>query len=352
MESTALPWRDRPLRAVTQKCAQNFNKAVLGQPQDSSQRTELSNQLDRLKIWAGDMGVVAAEKASADYRLRHNQNIMMAMTMLINRINRQLETLISTPKKLQQRIRKEESTSDSSDSISESSSDDSNERPGKAPLNAQTQHPTRLEVSSRAITDLHRLSAVIKKPEHQNDASKIERYAEKISDKTELEELASSVRWKLRQLFPDLAPFLFDRLVNSVVFGRQKIMYRRSHAEKLREGVPETFGLLVRTELPETSFKSSLQRARLSAPLQTISSLNRNRKIAASATTASSINFLKVPAYPKSVALSHIPSRVIHRRNSLDIPPAPKPATGSIEVACVYCSMLVKEAVTREPHWT
>lgn len=352
MEDTISPWTERPLLAVAQKCARNFSASVISQPIGSSQSTMLSNQLDRLKIWAGHMGVSAAGKASADYRLRHDHGILLAITMLIDRINRQLESLIAMPQKLEQGDRQDEPNSDSSESISESSFDDSDE---KAPANARVQqHSTRLEVISCAITDLYRLSAVLKKPEHRSDALRIERFAEKRLDMTELDDLASYVRWKLDRLFPDIQSYLFDRMLTSVIFRRKKIMYQRSHAGKLREGAAETFEFLtdLKTQRPTTPSSSDLNSVKPSTPLRAASSAAVDRRLAVSTTTASSINRLKVTAYPKSLALSHITGGLLEQRQGLDVPSAPKVAAGATEAVCNYCMKPVKAAVMQEPHWT
>lgn len=346
---------EKPVLAAAQACAKTFAEALHSQPEGSVELIELGSQLDRLKIWAGEMGVFAADMASADHRLRNDQHTSYAFVMVLNRIKRILTQVVSVPQSLKQ-VPEATTAKAASDASSDSISDSSSDSDGPDLQEGNAEGVTKLDAISSAITDLYRLSAVVKKRYPLSEASRIEKFSQTHLDGAEIEDLEYYARWKLSQLFPEAtsSEYLFDRLASAVGFRRKAILYRQRHAEKLRSGVTEAFTPIKEplTISPEIVLSTDLLDDKESVKHQSPPPLVSTGKVAFSATAASSINHLKAPVYPKSVALSRVPSRAVNRAKDLDIPPCPKVGAGDAEVLCYYCSRIIKKKQTLEPYWT
>lgn len=79
-------------------CAQSFVQLPLAahllQPLSES---DFEDQLGRFKIWAGNLGVFAADTASADFRLKDDQDVKDVIINMLARLTKEVEKLHGQP---------------------------------------------------------------------------------------------------------------------------------------------------------------------------------------------------------------------------------------------------------------
>ena len=343
-------------------CARSFATALQRQAQTLSIAGQLSDQSERLKIWAGDIGVFARGCASADHRLNLNPFVRDAIVLLLRQLCKSLDTMevntaigLGPPGQSTMVFEFDEGTSEDSspDSISDSSSASASRT---HTTHVQHGQEARLQGIIDAITDLHRLTALLRKQEQRSTSLRVQTFANRRLSNTEsleLDDLEHYVRWKLGRLFPLMSEFLLQRIVDAVVFRRKHIYYRRRHAEKLRSGTEETFEVSMNAARVARSVNYQLNESVAKSNVgQSSSSLTQTKsRSVLSSTIASSVNRLGLPVYAKSVALSGISTNALGRREVLDIPPRPRFLPGSLEAICAYCSRVVRAAEIAGQRW-
>ncbi|QSZ30694.1 hypothetical protein DSL72_000252 [Monilinia vaccinii-corymbosi] len=325
-------------------------------------RSELENELGRFKIWAGNLGVFAPGRASADYRLRDDADVKEVLIQMLDRLRQSTKQAMDPPVMLKE----EEEESEPDDSSSTSSVDsmaislDKDSDAGSEMNDVPSPQSTdvvanALSTIKDTITRLYRLSAIIKKPSSSNENVKVANFMAKEEDSEELREFQISVRWQIQFRLPSASPALLERLVDAAVFRRRKLEYRERHKEKLGQGVEPFFSELAVPLLPEdTVLRQVGAQHRSAAGLRRQGGLARSyaSTLQYSATEASSVNRLKFASYPKSAALSGITKSAVARREQLDIPAPPsKSEEGLKEAVCPYCFRIVDKEDMVPDRW-
>ncbi|RYP07570.1 hypothetical protein DL765_009120 [Monosporascus sp. GIB2] len=325
-------------------------------------RNDLENQLGRFKIWAGNIGIFAPGNASADHRLRDDQDVKEVIIQMLDRLRQRIKQAIDPP------ILEEDEDHQENDDDSESSESSmaiSLDRGSEA--DAYTKAEERSDsgdISRQAIADvddiltrLYRLSAIIRKRTSSNENVKVAKFIAKESDTPETEEYKASVDWQIRFRHPDASPVILERLITTVVFRRKKLQYRQRHEEKLRQGIKHSdpVSVLVPTNMQRATLQTTAHQ-QISSPFRPqkpTSVKSSSQTLQFSATDASSVDRLKFASYPKSIALSGLTKSAVARREKLDVPrPSVLGSEQSKEAICPYCFHVVDKEEMRHARWT
>lgn len=340
-------------------CAQSFVRIQSIHSLDPRSESEFEDQLGRFKIWAGSLGVFAADTASADFRLKDDQDIKDVMISMITCLREQVEHLgqpspLPTLLEEQTQDKNEPASSGSPVSLTASSSSWELSSDSDSAINTECvpRNLPRRNNGLTQITDivnrLYRFSTVIRKPASLSEHARIAQYIEKTKDNLDLEDFESYVKWQIRQWCPETTVELIDRLSDAVVLKRKRLLYRKQHQEKLNEGTEDWFI----TRNPESIYLDSDKPFKVQdAGLAHRPPAKMRRSVALSATKASSVDGQAVRAYEKSVALSKITKSAIVGREKLDIPAPPKPR-GGMEAQCPYCSKFLAKEQLESAQWT
>ena len=345
-------------------CAQSFVRIQSIHSLDPQSEHEFEDQLGRFKIWAGNLGVFAADTASADFRLKENQDVKDVLINMLTRLREQVEQLgqpsvLSTlPEEQVHHENKPEppeshgSSTASSSSWKLSSDSDSATNTRSVPSDPQRRYGGLTEIID-IINRLYRLSAVIRKPVSLSEHARVAEYIEKTKNSLDLEDFESYVKWQIRLWYPDTTVELIDRLSDTVVLRRKKLLYRERHQQKLNEGTEDWFILRNPESVYDESQKSFtpgriefLDVGLVQGPAARV-----RKSVAFSATKASSIDHQAIATYAKSVALSGVTKPAIARREQLDVPAPPKPQSG-LKAKCPYCSKFLTKKELKKAQWT
>jgi hypothetical protein len=344
-------------------CAQSFVQTQSTRSLDLQSECELENQLGRFKIWAGNLGVFAADTASADFRVKDDQDVKDVLINMLTRLREQVQQLgrPSVLPTLQEERVQDDNTLESpespgpltasSSSLNLSSDSDSATHTENPPSDPQRRRGGLTEVTD-IINRLYRLSAVIRKPTSLSEDTRVAKYIEKTKDSLGLEDFQSYVKWQIRLWHPETTVQLIDRLSDTVMLRRKKLLYRERHQQKLNEGMKDW--LMLRN--PESVYhesQSSFEADRIES--QEVGSVQKpaagvQKSVVFSATKASSIDPEAVRTYTKSVALSDVTKSAVARREKLDVPAPPKPQS-SQEAKCPYCSKFLKKEELKQAQW-
>lgn len=141
------------------------------------------------------------------------------------------------------------------------------------------------------------------------------------------------------------SPTLVDRLVQSVLFRRQRFLYRASHRMKLQRGLDELFiqsqpvAPVQQTTSTNTNPNKETGLAKPQEPR------GKHKAVTFDETVASSVQRKGFSTYAKSTVLSAISPSVREGLDQMDFPPPPKPGTGFLETICPYCSLPLSQQV-------
>jgi len=355
------------IAALASRCALLLTRAQSNQILAASVRLELENVLVRFKIWAGNVGIFAPDKASLEYRLREDADIADVLHSMLTSLERNLKRAVDPPLLEEPEDGGEPPSENSSSSSSLLSLDSEDFAHVKAVV---TQGDADTEDAIQKVNDivdrLYRLAAVFRKPVSFKEDPRVRDFIaqrRQSGDLDELHDIEDHARSHLSARFPRTPKFLVDRLVAAVVFRRMKLRYRQRHQEKLEQGLEPSFGeqpgagesvrptgdgkgLTVpdlgstTEEIPQQPSKPSQQN-------------RRARTVALSATLASSVNRTKFASYARSTALSGITQSATARRQNLDVPPPPRVVDHKVQmIVCPYCFRMIPKDETQEPRWT
>ncbi|KAL8668599.1 MAG: hypothetical protein Q9168_006776 [Polycauliona sp. 1 TL-2023] len=342
---------------VSRQCIALFGRSYNDRTLSARAKEDIQNQLGRFKIWAGTIGVFAAGKASADARLRNDEDIKEIMIDMLLRLRRAIDAFL-----------KPVIVEESDDDLKSDEENSSDESEGSLVLSIGGEsdatsmetrvldhHNTTLKDMDNVISNLYRLSALIRKPTSTQENTRVANYIEKGEEGPEMADFETHVRWQVKFRLPDAVDEIVDRLVRAVIFRRRKLNYRKRHQQKLSQGVQSAFGneVLLSTMPMAPKYKGTHGQFRsgplLRSPATVKSSSN---SIQLSATEASTVNRRALASYPKSVAGgSNITKSAVARRDQLDVPPPPKSAD-TAEAICPYCFEVVDKANMARPLWT
>ncbi len=342
---------------VSRQCVALFARSYNDRTLSTRAEEDIQNQLGRFKIWAGTIGVFASGKASADSRLRNDEDVKEIMIDMLLRLRRAIDALLKPV------IMEESSEEPPSDG--EGSSDDSEESlilsiGGESDTTSMESkildhHNAALQDIDNVISKLYRLSALIRKPTSTRENVRVANYIEKGEVAEDATDFETHVRWQIKFRLPDASDGIVDRLVRAVMFRRRKLEYRKRHQQKLSQGMESAFGTeVLLSTMPTTARNKGTQAQRGSGPLlkspATVKSSSNT--ITLSATEASTVNRRALASYPRSMAGgSNITKSAVARREQLDVPPPPKSAD-TAEAVCPYCFEVVDKANMARPLWT
>lgn len=342
---------------VSRQCVALFGRSYNDRTLSTRAKEDIQNQLGRFKIWAGTIGVFAAGKASADTRLRNDEDVKEIMIDMLLRLRRAIDAFL---KPVIVEESNEELPSDGDDS-----SDDSGESlvlsiDGESDTTSMESkildhHNAALQDIDNVISKLYRLSALIRKPTSTRENVRVANYIERGEDTPGMTEFEPHVRWQIRFRLPDASEEIVDRLIRAVMFRRRKLEYRKRHQQKLSQGVESAFGTeVLLSTMPMAPRNNGSQAQRRSGPpLRSPATVKSSSKtITLSATEASTVNRRALASYPKSMAGgSNITKSAVARREQFDVPPPPKSAD-TAEAICPYCFEVVDKANMARPLWT
>ncbi len=332
-------------------------------PLDAQLRINMENQLDRFKIWAGNLGVFAPKNASADHRLQDDEDVREVIVQMLNRLKQRLKQAINPP--ILEEAEESQGNGEESDD-SNSSMAISLDRDCDADIHIElgdTFDPT--DISRRAMADvdnivnqLYRLAAVIRKPSSSSENVKVAKFLARQPDSPEDAEYRDSMRWQIHYRHPDASSALLERLIATVIFRRKKLEYRERHKMKLSQGFAHSEPVnrmpllptgMLHSDRPEMEHpgRSSPSRGSQSTYVK-----HYSQTLRLSATDASSVDRNRLASYSKSVALTGLTKSAIARREELDVPPPPLQESDQAEEAiCPYCCRPVSKEEMRRPRW-
>lgn len=338
-------------------CAQSFVKlqsvAHLLQPLSKS---EFEDQLGRFKIWAGNLGVFAADTASADFWLKDDQDVKDVIINMLTRLTREVEKLDGQPSLFPSLLEEPEehkdkpesselpgSSASSSSSWKLSATSDTGSQPERARPDPQRCFGGLIEIVD-IIDRLYRLSAIVRKPTSLSEHARVNEFIEKTKNIPHLKDFESYVRWQIRLWCPEATVTLVDRLSDMVVLRRKKLLYRARNQEKLNESKED----LSIPRNPESVYqKASTIKFQDVASKKSPPAMLQMRAVL-STTKASS--FDRQQTYEKSIARSKFTKSAISRLERLDAPPPPRPQLG-LEPKCPYCSKFLTKAELNKDQW-
>lgn len=191
-------------------CAQSFvqirSAAHLLQPLTEH---ELDDQLGRFEIWAGNLGVFALDTASADFRLKDDQDVKDVMINMLTRLVEKVEQLHGQPSLLPSLLEEPvehndnpeslelpDSSVSSSSSWKLSSNSDKASQPDRASSDPQRRFGGLTEIVD-IIDRLYRLSAIVRKPTSLSEHVRANKFIEKTKNSLDLEGFESYIKWQI-----------------------------------------------------------------------------------------------------------------------------------------------------------
>lgn len=297
------------IRDASYKCLKAFASILDAATSESTKINQeiLEDQHARFRIWAGTLGVFSSPHLSADFRLRYSQDTRNLIRKLLRRLERNLKwlSLQATPIHSHDQ---HESTNEEDESSSDSSfwlSDDpglSEAKRKKAGTGASDDR--RLKVVDETITDLLKLTPIIETT-LSNEDEEVARWAQDEGSRlvNELQGFKKEMQEFLTTRFPRLDPSLKDRLLETSLRRRKKLIYRRNLRFRFEPGSESTFLL---------KEQSSGLKPRLLSMAQSVQSL-----------------------------LDRSTLSVDHVR----IPPPPRASLGSAKPVCPYCALPLENEI-------
>ncbi|KAH6995387.1 hypothetical protein EDB80DRAFT_524246, partial [Ilyonectria destructans] len=359
------------ISAIASQCAQLLAQAQSNRTLSPVALFGLENILVRFKIWAGNVGVFAPEKASVDYRLRQDPDIVNVHLSMLTSLKNHLERAINPPLIEEEEEEEEEGPSSAlSNSGSSSSSLTLDSDAAEEDQSSEVQHDLDLTSAVRkangVIDCLYRLTSVLRKPVSSTENSRVRGFiAKQISrgETQDFEDAEDHARCHMQARFAKAPKFLVDRLVAAVVFRKMKLLYRQRHQEKLRQGVESSFVMdhpnanlpaPTTNPLPAVTPAVTIPAPAITSNLPTkVHIPMRDRSVTYSATNASSVNKAKFATYAKSTAMSGITRSAVARRQQHDIPLPQQIFDDKLQKAtCCYCMRIISKEETQEPRWT
>jgi hypothetical protein len=383
-----MPDDTRSILGATRYCVQ----AILRCSAKSKNRkttTRLENELGRVKIWAGNIGVFADGNASTDHRLRNDPNIKLAIVQMLMRVAKELETSMepcatnplqpSISQSSRQNAASESPLSSRSSSPSLVISSESDTESVPMPKDKSARPPfgdSHIQIVEEIIGQLYQLASVIRRPITYSENTRIADFVRTNPAAHDLcADLASHIRFQIeniqfRRSESDLAsgvtpvpPFLVNRLVQAAVLRRQRLLYRERHQKKLDRG--SKFADLINLDSQNTTGVQPMPHPTIDEEAALLNEANASqnpakapkslrsssRTVPLSATEASFINLKDRNLKRRSGGLSAVTRSAVARRAHLDVPPPPGMDAGTMDVICPYCFMILKASVTKPEVW-
>lgn len=406
--------RDAPsILGICTESSRLLAKAKNSATIDSALRVEINDLHYRYMVWAGNVGAFAKGTASLDHRLRDDKDVADELILTVVRLSKSMSDIMDPPLyEVSEEAPEEEASippategefqstrygqdqisirSDSSEStISlDKSTDGEDSEPvisHDAPDDGFGQSEARNLVAKASIMvdRLYKLAIILRKPVSTKEDLKVQDFLERHDRDEEVlallnhAELALSARFhivtkhqfKIRDADtpkPAIPEVLVERIIQSILKRRNKLVYRQFHQQKLRSATSDA------VQQPGINHPGGMGRRKATTdsesrvqPSDTFKTVQHSENQASSVrtahtghlsdTVASSINRARfTPSkYAKSVALSRISPSTAERQGQLDIPLPPLNKNESLQVAeCPVCLRIITKKEMLEPHWT
>ncbi|KAG7408215.1 hypothetical protein Forpe1208_v012365 [Fusarium oxysporum f. sp. rapae] len=285
------------ISACANDCLESFQKCLFSAA--SIHPRELSmveDQLARFSSWANGIGVFAPGSASMDHRLRYAPDVTGVVIGLLESLNYRLfKILISM--------------------IESSNQDNANEGFQKGLVDAASE-----------ISRLNKISNTIRRASKDTQALKANSFQIKDDEGNDVEDiLREHFKHHIRDKFPGLGEILQDRLAQTMLLRRKRILYRRYRQEsttiKSQKSEAEK-----PVELPNAQSAASSKHSKTQKNKPKEHNTRSKRALATpsqvkSATTLVPANFQKADASPSVVSASRTVALSSHE--GLIFPPSP-----------------------------
>lgn len=343
------------LKELGLQCARLFRTAVAAR--DGTARDELEELVGRYKIFAGGIGLFAPGRANIDYRFQSDEESRDALSNLLFILRIALKHVlpsepIVTPE-AQPNLPKEVHLEAPSQVLStpgaeDCSSDESSlEEASTSSTEGDFAHPD-IKVVEATIDKLYRFLVLVKNRRSSSKYSRVLRFSANNCVKTEDDDFESFVRFSIRREMELASATLTERFVNAAIYRRWKILYEQEHSRKLKQNIGDVLdpeGSTAETYFDQPSQTETEQKNTGKMPIVVDHSPPTQRRVRfapMSDTEPSTLQNLESVMPLRSIAPSNVTPSGIVRRGKLDIPPAPKPDSGSLsEVVCPYCSSIL-----------
>jgi len=354
------------------RCSKLLTTAWQNKTSNPGVQADFETLRTRFNIWAGSVGAFAPGNASADYRLRDDQDIADVVCHLLSRLHEHLAAAINPPllEEAGENSEQEDKSSEESDSGSgfSLSLDEDSDDHSETQVDGGEKSVRSFDPANAIIDRLYRLTSVLRKSVSTSENARVMNFIAKTRQNTEediesdyFETFKSSMQWLMQFRFPNAPQYLIERFPSTISFRRAKLLYRKRHYEKLSQVTPtlaiERADLYVPAEesdaFPEgtTYVASGLQRE--------LQPQNHSQIPAAAPTSvlsdtiASSVDRQRFAKYATSVSMASVTPSAAVRGHSLDVPPPPAITDpGLQETICPYCFRPVSKETTEEPKWT
>ncbi|QPC57999.1 hypothetical protein HYE67_000230 [Fusarium culmorum] len=196
----------------------------------------------RFSIWAEELGVSPKSNSSPEYRLHDVPDIKNVIVKLLQQLKTNVE-VISSLHPVSQILNKPEETNDddeySSDSSLGISEDDYMERELELVPESHFATNKHTQVIGEIISHLYRFTSMVKQQYVHAEDHKMDQWV--LEEGQQLEEqlkgLELYMSYSLESDFPTLQPFLRNRLINTVIQRRKRLLYQEECFEKLESSV-------------------------------------------------------------------------------------------------------------------
>ncbi|KAF2436657.1 hypothetical protein EJ08DRAFT_578710 [Tothia fuscella] len=339
------------LLTLGRQCAQLFFQLCNRPESKVKGLEELQNNLDRFKIWAGNIGLFAPGLAGIDYRFAQDDDGRDVLESMLSKLKVRpgksapqalLSTLDSSVRRLEAKSFDllVASSSEESSIAEESTSGESNHAA------ADESDPATRGIDE-IITQLYRFLVFVKKPTSNREYAEVIAFKNRQLEAGNHEDIESYVRWYIARHLPLASPTIAERLATAAIYRNWKILYKNKHAEKLKHDSESWFiprnpqSVLEQPMLPHIVKAPQIlqQMPTIIEPTED-DTKKRVNFVPMSVTEASTIRKLLVPAAPKS-SFSAITHSAVIRRGKLDVPSAPEMEEMAKETVCPYCCQVV-----------
>ncbi|OJJ42552.1 hypothetical protein ASPZODRAFT_20323 [Penicilliopsis zonata CBS 506.65] len=316
---------------MTAACISLFEEVLATLQPDTEDFELVETELGRLNIWASNIGALAQETASLDYRLRHSQDIKALVVQLLEVLRRNLKhaTVASAEARSVAATKAAEEGQYWSQSLSEA-----------------------IQASGASIDRLHTLAVVIRKSSAQSRSLRAKAFASE-DDKENFEQFALTI---LKHRFKEAAGPLCEQLASSIAMRRKQFIYKSKHQKKLAfqktTRTPNTTANAQNPTTPHTTRETEGHDSPSTLnPEPSLSSQGFQHtpralpsRFAPSQTNASTLDpkqFYRLLQNPPPSIASKGTSI---RDTKLDYPPAPTIREGQKECVCPYCCEILPTA--------
>lgn len=247
-------------------------------------------------------------------------------------------------------------------------------------LALKSSEPSLIEKAEAMVDHLYQFASVLRKPVSSTEASRVQKFLHKFADNADIRQALDHDNLRRTAIFwtkgdnyteskrPQVPEVLVERLVDSILQRRSRLVYREHHQKNLRVGssIPEivtpspTPEIVIQLDTQSShQLEDNHEQATQTFPSVQIEDtsieLRRTRspsQIQSMVTDSSSVNRLRFETYSgRSAARSRISPSTAERHNQLNIPEPPKPEKEKFETECPYCFKFLKKEEMKEPYW-